>query len=89
MSGSNPDITPIVGFKRGLVTGDLSTKSMERSFKNSCLKRTAAPYFTPGFYKLLRLHLFSSGQPERESLLSPLLDIEVNNKFHSRSLNVN
>lgn len=43
MSGSNPDITPIVGFKRGLVTGDLSTKSVGRSFKNSCLKRTAAP----------------------------------------------
>lgn len=43
MSGSNPDITPIVGFKQGLVTGDLSTKSVGRSFKKSCLKRTAAP----------------------------------------------
>ena len=32
MSGSNPDITPIVGFKRGIVTGDLSSKSVGRSF---------------------------------------------------------
>ena len=33
MPGSNQDITPIVGFKQGLVTGDLSTKSIGRSFK--------------------------------------------------------
>lgn len=39
MLGLNLDIIFMVGFKRGLVIGDLVIKFVGRSFKNSCLKR--------------------------------------------------
>ena len=67
----------------------LSTKSVGRSFKNSCLKRTAAPYVSPRLLKILSSASFFIRSVRTRKLVNSSSRYNNKNKqFHCRSLNV-